>query len=72
LLELDRAAPALAIFEHVITERPDLGESHEGRARALKQLGRDAEAEVAFRDYLSTTARGSDLRVRASRSSPGA
>lgn len=71
LLELDRAAAALAIFEHVITERPDLGEAHEGRARALKLLGRDADAEAAFRDYLSTTTRGSDLRVRASRNSPG-
>jgi tetratricopeptide (TPR) repeat protein len=72
LLDLDRAAQALTVFEHVIAERPDLGEALEGRARALKQLGRDAEAEEVFRQYVSTTARGSDLRVRASRGSSGA
>lgn len=67
LLELNRPAESLAVFERVGAERPDLGESIEGRARALKQLGRDAEAEDAFRQYISMTARGADLRVRVSR-----
>lgn len=51
LLELDRAEQALAVFDLICADRADLVEAIEGRARALVQLGRGAEAEDAFRRY---------------------
>jgi Flp pilus assembly protein TadD len=54
------ARPAYTLLE---LDRPDLGDAREGRALALKRLGRDAEAEAAFRLHLATIAR-SGARVR--------
>jgi tetratricopeptide (TPR) repeat protein len=64
LLEFDRPGLALAAFDDVLAERPDLGDAREGRAVALKRLGRDAEAEAAFRLHLAAIARAAELRVR--------
>jgi hypothetical protein len=51
LLALDRAAEALPLFESLA----ELGEALEGRARALRRLGRDAEAEAALDRYVTVT-----------------
>ena len=67
LMALGRAEEALVLFDRVSIERSELSEAIEGRARALRQLGRHAEAEKAFQQYIARVERQSDLRVRASR-----
>lgn len=64
LLALGHPEESLTLFDRVSAERKDLTESLEGRARALKQLGRNEEADVAFKQYVEIAGQRSDLRVR--------
>ena len=52
LLEASRAEEALALFDRVHVERPDLAEALAGRAKALQLLGREREAEDALGQYV--------------------
>lgn len=72
MLEQDRAAEALALFERLRAERPELADALDGRARALAQLGRDGEAEQAFAHTVAAVERGSGLRVRSAAESGSA
>src|SRR5262249_17649987 len=53
LLEAGLAAEALPVFDRAIQLDPDLLRTYANRARCLDALGRNAEAEAAWRDYLS-------------------
>lgn len=64
LLETGEAELALRVFERVLAERPGLRDATEGRARALHELGRFNEAEVAMQQYVSAIGDRADLRVR--------
>lgn len=64
LLGSGRAEESLSLFERVCAERNDLSEAIDGRARALKLLGRIAEADEAFKQYVAMAGHRSELRVR--------
>lgn len=46
LLAAGRPAEAVAAYERALALRPDLASSREGKAQALRALGRGAEAEA--------------------------
>ncbi len=65
MLALDRAAEALELFDRACAlDRGDL-EAIEGRALALRELGRDAEADDAMQKVYAATGGRSELRVGA-------
>lgn len=64
LLEMGCAEESLRLFEVVIAEREDLTEAIDGRARALKQLGRVTEADEAFKLYVAIAGQRSEARLR--------
>ncbi len=64
LLGSGRAEESLSLFEGLSAERNDLIEAIDGRARALKLLGRIAEADEAFKQYVAMAGHRSELRVR--------
>ena len=64
LLASGRPEESLRLFDQVSAERKDLTESIDGRARALKQLGRNEEADEAFKQYVAIAGQRSELRVR--------
>ena len=63
LLSSGRAAEALQRFDTVLARRPDVAIAHDGRARALRQLGRVDEAEQAAATYATLEAHRSDARI---------
>lgn len=63
LLALDRAPDALAIFDALVARDPALAVAHDGRARALRVLGREADAEAAAATFTRLEARRSDARL---------
>jgi tetratricopeptide (TPR) repeat protein len=70
LLALNRADEALALFDRACAAAPSDLEAIEGRALALRKLGREAEADDELQRVVAASGGRSDLRVgQASRSS---
>jgi tetratricopeptide (TPR) repeat protein len=63
LLALDRAAEALLLFDRARAAAPGDLEALDGRALALRKLGRDAEADDDLRRVTAASGGRSDLRV---------
>ena len=56
LFALGRVQEALGAFDEIVDDHPDFADALEGRARALRQLGRTAEADEAFARYVGSGA----------------
>jgi tetratricopeptide (TPR) repeat protein len=64
LLALDRNDEALALFERATSQAPGDLEAIEGRALALRKLGRESEADSELQRVVAASGGRSDLRVR--------
>jgi Flp pilus assembly protein TadD len=62
LVETDRAAEGLALFDAVLRERPESPEARLNRAIALELLGRNGEAVAAYLEILNSGSGPGDVR----------
>lgn len=67
LVRLRRFEDALALCDALVREHPTASEPHEARATALQALGRNAEAEDAYKRALAADTQRSNARVRLGR-----
>lgn len=64
LVNTERYADALAIYDDIVRERPSFAPAHVGRGILLHQLGREDEAEAAFVEAVRVARRPERFRRR--------